>query len=77
MEHKKDEKISIESFLQSQPPFVPVIDFVDNNEQVSKFSKNIKKSFDCQLIFSTFLIFRPLASTIRDGTNNLPVSLST
>ena len=42
MEHKKDEKISIESFLQSQPPFVPVIDFVDNIEQVSKFSKNIK-----------------------------------
>ena len=79
MEHKKDEKISIESFLQSQLPFVPVIDVVDNNEQVSKFSKNIKKSFDWQLIFSTFLflIFRPLASTIRDGTNNLPVSLST
>ena len=42
MEHKKDEKISIESFLQSQPPIVPLIDFVDNNEQVSKFSKNIK-----------------------------------
>ena len=51
IERKKDEKISIESFLQSQLPFVPVIDVVDldNHEPVSKFSKNITKKFGCLL----------------------------
>ena len=73
IEYKKDEKISIEGFLQSQPPVVPVI---DNNQPVSKFSKNITKNFGCLLccLFSTFLfiiIFRQSASTIKDGTNNL------
>ena len=49
IEYKKDEKISIEGFLKSQPPIVPVNDVVDldNNQPVSKFSKNITKNFGC------------------------------
>ena len=45
IEYKKDEKISIEGFLQSQPPVVPVNDVVDldNIQPVSKFSKNYYK----------------------------------
>ena len=35
IEHKKDEKISIHSFLQTQRVSVPVIDAIDNDEQVS------------------------------------------
>ena len=35
IEHKKDEKISIDSFLQTQRVSVPVIDAIDNDEQVS------------------------------------------
>ena len=35
IEHKKDEKISIESLLQTQTVSVQVIDAIDNDEQVS------------------------------------------
>ena len=54
IEYKKDEKISIEGFLQSQPPVVPVI---DNNQPVSKFSKNITKNFGCLQSVQYFSVY--------------------